>query len=158
MYNLKKIGHIMNDRTIDSTLCKSSQFVQITYDSKLWKIWYALITPRTCYYCLSMHGKILAIDDQRILGIPVHRNCNCHTEAVTAIAAGTVTSAGSNGIDLYVALNGHLPENYLTQFQAKQLGWKKLLGNLAEVLPGKIIGGDVYKNRDHRLPDAVGRI
>ena len=32
------------------------------------------------------------------------------------------------------------------------------LGNLAEVLPGILIGGDIYKNRDKRLPDAPGRV
>ena len=38
---------------------------------------------------------------------------------------------------------------------AEAAGWKRLRGNLAEVLPGKLIGGNVYKNRDHRLPEAL---
>ena len=33
-----------------------------------------------------------------------------------------------------------------------------LLGNLADILPGRMIGGDKYKNRDGRLPDAPGRV
>ena len=40
----------------------------------------------------------------------------------------------------------------------KKLGWDPLLGNLADVLPGILIGGDIYKNRDKRLPDAPGRL
>ena len=50
---------------------------------------------------------------------------------------GTATDAGKDGVDLYVALFGVLPEYYLTQAEAKMLGWEKLKGNLAEVFPGK---------------------
>ena len=44
--------------------------------------------------------RILAVDDPRILEIPVHPNCKCHVEAMTAIAVGTATKAGSEGVDL----------------------------------------------------------
>lgn len=74
-----------------------------------------------------------------------------------AVPAGLATNEGADGVDMYVALNGRLPDRYITQAEAKQQGWKKALGNLDDVLPGKIIGGDIYKNRDHRLPDAPGR-
>ena len=77
---------------------------------------------------------------------------------MTGIAAGTATDAGSNGVDLYVALHGRLPNFYLTQDEAKERGWKKWLGNLADVLPGILIGGDIYGNRDYRLPEAIGRV
>ncbi len=40
--------------------------------------------------------------------------------------------------------------------EAKKLGWRKARGNMAQVLPGKLIGGDIYKNRDGRLPQAGG--
>ena len=75
-----------------------------------------------------------------------------------AILAGTATSSGINGVDLYVATYGVLPSNYLTKKKAKKLGWNPLAGNLADVLPGMLIGGDPYKNRDGRLPYASGRI
>ena len=74
---------------------------RVTYESRLWKIWRAIITPGTCYYCASMNGRILAVDDPRIAEIPVHPNCKCHVEAMTAIAVGTATKAGSEGVDLY---------------------------------------------------------
>ena len=32
------------------------------------------------------------------------------------------------------------------------------MGNLNDVLPGKTIGGDVYKNSSQKLPDAPGRV
>ena len=105
-----------------------------------------------------MHGRILSVDDPRIAEIPVHENCKCYVEAMSAIAAGTSTSAGADGVDLYVALYGTLPDNYLTQDEAKLRGWKKRLGNLADVLPGVVIGGDIYSNWDKRLPDVAGRI
>ena len=76
---------------------------------------------------------------------------------MTAIAAGTATNAGQNGVDMYVSLYGVLPEYYISEAEAEALGWKKWLGNLAEVLPGKMIGGKIYRNRDHKLPEATGR-
>ena len=129
----------------------------ITYESSKWIIWKAVITPSTCYHCACMNGRILSVDDPEANSIPVHINCRCHIEAVMAVPAGLATNEGADGVDMYVALNGRLPDRYITQAEAKQQGWKKALGNLDDVLPGKIIGGDIYKNRDHRLPDAPGR-
>lgn len=155
MYKVIKTGYM-----IGNSIC--AQFIQksarITYESQLWKIWRAMITPETCYYCASMNGRILSADDSKFSDIPVHPNCKCYIEAMTAIAAGTATDAGKNGVDWYVALHGRLPDFYLTQEEAKEQGWKNLLGNLADVLPGTRIGGDVYENRDHRLPESIGRI
>lgn len=98
------------------------------------------------------------MDDPRIAEIPVHPNCKCYVEAMTAIAVGTATKAGSEGVDLYVAIHGRLPDSYLTQDEAKERGWKKWLGNLADVFPGTLVGGDIYKNRDHGLPESIGRV
>lgn len=155
VYKIKKTGYI-----IGSSFCTQliQKVARITYQSKLWKIWHAVISPGTCYYCASMNGRILSVDDPRIVEIPVHPNCRCYVEAMTAIAVGTATGAGKDGVDLYVALYGSLPNFYLTQDEAKERGWKKWLGNLADVLPGTRIGGDIYENRDHRLPEAIGRI
>ena len=36
--------------------------------------------------------------------------------------------------------------------------WIKSDGNLADVLPGRMIGGGVFENRKHKLPEAPGRI
>lgn len=155
MYKVRKTGYVISRGFLNLSIQKA---MRITYASKLWKIWRAIITPGTCFYCASMNGQILSIDDMRLMNIPVHQNCKCYIEAMTAIAAGTATNAGTDGVDLYVALHGKLPDFYLTQDEAKKLGWKKWLANLAEVLPGKLIGGSVYRNRDHRLPEATGRV
>lgn len=155
MYTAKKMGYIIREIPYEPPLAKA---LQISYQSKLWKIWRAVITPGTCYYCASMNGRILVANDPRIFEIPVHPNCKCYVEVLTAIAAGTATDAGAYGVDIYVALNCALPDYYISDAEAVEKGWKKWLGNLAEVLPGKMIGGKTYYNRDHRLPEAVGRI
>ncbi len=151
MYFKRCMGTLMITKSENSS-------IRIEYRSRLWRIWRAIITPGTCYYCASMNGRILSVDDPRIGDIPVHENCRCYVEAATAIAAGTATNAGAEGVDLYVAFHGSLPAQYLTQAEAKNAGWIKLLGNLDEVLPGRLIGGDVFENRTHKLPDSPGRI
>jgi len=155
VYKIKKTGYVIGDTAYHRLIEKASRII---YQSKLWKIWRAIITPGTCFYCASMNGRILAVDDPRIAEIPVHENCKCYVEAMTAIAAGTATNSGANGVDLHLSVYGCLPENYVTREIAEAAGWKRLRGNLAEVLPGKLIGGNVYKNRDHRLPEALGRV
>lgn len=155
MYKVKKKGYVIGDTAYHRLLEKA---LRITYESRLWKIWRAMITPGTCYYCASMNGRILAVDDPRIAEIPVHPRCKCCIEPLSAIVAGTATDAGSNGVDLYVALHGVLPDSYISEAEAEAQGWKKWLGNLSEVLPGRMIGGKIYRNRDHKLPETAGRI
>ena len=155
VYKVKKTGYVIGDTAYHRLPEKE---LRITYESRLWKIWRAIITPGTCYYWASMNGRILSVDDPRILDIPVHPNCKCYVQAMTAIAAGTATNAGKDGVDLYVALHGALPNSYISEAEAEAQGWKKWLGNLADVLPGRMIGGKIYRNRDHRLPESDGRI
>lgn len=58
----------------------------------------------------------------------------------------------------YIKKHGKLPDNYITKKEARKLGWKSEKGNLADVLPGKSIGGDVYKNAEGKLPSLPGRV
>ncbi|MFS0655169.1 ribonuclease [Bacillus sp. 179-C3.3 HS] len=62
-----------------------------------------------------------------------------------------------DGVADYLIRNKRLPDNYITKSQATALGWVASKGNLAEVAPGKSIGGDVFSNREGRLPSASGR-
>ncbi|RYZ89401.1 MAG: hypothetical protein EOP04_06905 [Proteobacteria bacterium] len=48
--------------------------------------------------------------------------------------------------------DGKLPGNYVTRSQALSSGWIPSKGNLADVLPGKLLGGDTYKNLPVKLP------
>lgn len=57
----------------------------------------------------------------------------------------------------YIYLYGHLPDNFITKKEAKALGWVSSEGNLAEVAPGKSIGGDYFGNFEGNLPEKKGR-
>ena len=151
MHIAKKTGYVILAK-------KSAAPSRITHESHNWKIWRATVTITTCYYCASMNGRILAADAPELEQIPVHPNRKCFAEWVAAIFAGTATSQGANGVDLYVALHGGLPAYYITSEEALNHDWVKSDGNLADVLPGRMIGGDVFENRKHKLPEAPGRI
>lgn len=68
---------------------------------------------------------------------------------------GTYTS--KDEVALYIYTYGHLPGNYITKKEAEELGWVSSRGNLAEVAPGKSIGGDRFGNREGLLPEKSGR-
>lgn len=57
----------------------------------------------------------------------------------------------------YLHIYGHLPDNFITKKEAKALGWVSSEGNLAEVAPGKSIGGDYFGNFEGNLPEKDGR-
>lgn len=60
-------------------------------------------------------------------------------------------------VALYIHLYSHLPDNFITKKEAKNLGWESKEGNLGEVAPGKSIGGDYFGNYEELLPEADGR-
>ena len=62
------------------------------------------------------------------------------------------------GADWWLKTFRQLPGYYITEDGATKLGWIPILANLASVAPGKMLTKGVYKNRDKRLPDALGRI
>ena len=51
-----------------------------------------------------------------------------------------------------------LPDYYLTKDQAAERGWISTKGNLADIAPNMLIGGDVFTNAEHSLPSAPKRI
>ena len=57
----------------------------------------------------------------------------------------------------YLRAFGHLPGNYITKSEARELGWISSRGNLWQVAPGKSIGGDYFGNYEGLLPEADGR-
>ena len=58
-------------------------------------------------------------------------------------------------VSLYIHTYGHLPENFITKDEARDLGWEG--GGLEDCAPGKCIGGDRFGNYEGLLPDAPGR-
>jgi ribonuclease. len=75
-----------------------------------------------------------------------------------AIKAGAATIDGENGVDWYLKTYGELPDNYIDKETAEKYGWNFRKGNLPDVAPGKIIGGDIFYNDRGKLPQAPTRI
>ena len=69
--------------------------------------------------------------------------------------SGTYTS--KEEVAAYLHTYGHLPSNFITKKEAKNLGWVSSEGNLWEVAPGMSIGGDYFGNYEGNLPEAKGR-
>lgn len=61
-------------------------------------------------------------------------------------------------VALYLHLYGHLPANYLTKKEARELGWDNSAGNLWDVAEGMSIGGDRFGNYEGLLPDEEDRV
>ena len=58
-------------------------------------------------------------------------------------------------VSLYLYTYDHLPDNYITKNEARELGWTG--GSVEQVAPGCAIGGDRFGNREGVLPKAEGR-
>ena len=58
-------------------------------------------------------------------------------------------------VSLYLHLYDHLPDNYITKNEARDLGWSG--GSVEVYAPGCAIGGDRFGNREGLLPTADGR-
>ena len=56
-----------------------------------------------------------------------------------------------NEVSAYIKEFHKLPSNYITKSEAQKLGWQG--GPLKKYAPGKSIGGDVFTNRQHILPE-----
>lgn len=81
--------------------------------------------------------------------------------AQSAASSAGVTRDGQytspEEVAAYIHAYGTLPANFITKKEAIALGWNSSEGNLDEVAPGKSIGGDIFANREGKLPKADGR-
>jgi hypothetical protein len=145
---LNKIITVVNDVVQDRDL---------EGESERWINWKTLFTSKTCLYCGKKHGSIIAasVSTQEI---PVHDNCACSWVPMRTELVGTATELGFAGVDAALAYMGTLPEYYVSMKDAISVGRVQKKGNLADVLPGFMIGGDIYHNDDKKLPDAPGRV
>lgn len=80
------------------------------------------------------------------------------TDESGALRLSLASNTDFDDLSKYVKANGKLPGHYITKAQAKALGWVSKQGNLADVAPGKSIGGDVFRDDKGHLPAAPGRI
>lgn len=60
-------------------------------------------------------------------------------------------------VAMYIHLYNKLPLNFITKKEAIELGWDSEEGNLWEVTEQMSIGGDVFGNREGKLPKKDGR-
>ena len=74
-------------------------------------------------------------------------------EAAALDEDGTYNS--KEDVSLYLHLYDHLPSNYITKNEARELGWTG--GSVERYAPGCAIGGDRFGNREGLLPAASGR-
>lgn len=122
--------------------------------STKWKNWMCKFTPTTCIPCKKKHGTIYPFDE---LIEPLHFHCYCELVPMRCKSAGKATMAKEAGVDLYLKYTRKLPVEYITKDYARTQGWRSKKGNLSDVLPGKIIGGDIFYNDAGKLPVAKGR-
>lgn len=87
--------------------------------------------------------------------LPKHPNCDCYYEAVEQKPIGSI-SKRQPAPDVWLKAYGTLPDYYITKDKAKSYGWSKGK-DLFQYAPGKMIGGDIYENKDHILPEKEGR-
>ena len=128
----------------------------VTKESEKWNTWIAYITATTCEKCRELNGKIFD-KYQSIKMPPIYPNCRCKVDRLKTVVAGTVNVKGKNGADWWLYYKKKLPEDYITKEWAEKLGWNKTKGNLAKVAPGKMLGGNMYKNKNEKLPKKKGR-
>lgn len=123
-----------------------------------YKYWKSVIDLRRCMECKKHQGKIYLLYDIIPEEPPLYPNCRCSVQRLEAKTAGTATKIGLRGADWWLKTFRQLPGYYITEDEASKLGWIPILANLVSVAPGKMLTKGVYKNRDKRLPDALGRI
>ncbi|MBP0973793.1 MAG: phage head morphogenesis protein [Oscillospiraceae bacterium] len=110
-----------------------------------------------CLTCQSNQGQIYSFDSVPRSVPPVHACCRCEVRAIPAIFAGNAIKDGEKGADYWLAYYGKLPDYYIDKDTLFNLGWGH--GKVpARFAPGKMLGGDIYFDKEGHLPAAPGRI
>lgn len=141
---------------VDTAINNLFQDRKIYGQSIKWAKWMSKLTLHTCLYCAQQHGKIVdisMIEDKS--EINAHERCQCEYVPMRTKLAGTATNQGVVGVDVYLMKYLKLPNYYVTKEFAKSAGWVSWKGNLDDVLPTNIIGGNIYRNRDGKLPQKM---
>ena len=130
----------------------------ISGDSTKWKNWISVFAPNTCKLCAEKHGAVYPAYLTAIPDFPAHPNGLCYIDYMRTKQVGTASKAGLNGVDAHLMYGRGLLSYYIRKGDARSKGWVQAAGNLANVLPGRMIGGDIYGNREGKLPSANNRI
>ncbi len=149
----------MKENIIDKFINNIAQDKNLRGNSYRWANWMSQLTLYTCKLCVEQHGIIVDISALKgKLEVEAHPNCKCVYVPMRTKVAGTATNMGQNGADFQLFYFNILPSYYITKKQARESGWKDWKGNLHKVVPNKVIGGDIYKNKEEKLPRGVGRV
>lgn len=126
--------------------------------SKKWLEYKLGPTLTHCYACAKRQNKIYDIMDYCIPELPEHEKCACYLTPLRSLLVGKATKKGNEGADYYIYYYKTLPNYYITKEEALKMGWSAWKGNLDKVAPGNMIGGNIFANRENKLPDAPGRV
>ena len=91
----------------------------------------------------------------KLQSLPKHPNCDCRYKPVVTKPLGSI-SKRQPAPDVWLKLYGILPDYYIEYDEAKKLGWRKGT-DLSIFFPNKMLGGDIYLNNEHILPEKEGR-
>ena len=149
----------MEENIIDNLINNLLQDRDIQGYSYRWANWKSMLTIFTCKYCVEHHGMIVDISIlDNTYEVNAHERCKCVYVPMRTKTVGTATNMGYNGADAQIFYMKKLPSYYISKKQARKAGWQDWKGNLNDVLPDKMIGGDIYKNKEGKLPSAPGRV
>lgn len=126
--------------------------------SSKWKAWNAELDERTCTPCRTRDGKIYRIDEDVTPEPPLHIHCRCVIDFLKTVLVGCATVNGKQGADWFLKYYNRLPGYYISKSDAYAAGWRAAKGNLAKVVPGKMIFGGVFNNFEGKLPHKYGRV
>ncbi|QDM42279.1 ribonuclease [Paenibacillus thiaminolyticus] len=93
-----------------------------------------------------------------LLSLLLLAGCGLDSKPSAIPDSGKQELTGFEEVANYIKSHQQLPDNFITKEEAKRLGWDARQGNLHEVAPGKSIGGDIFRNREGKLPKQKGRI
>ena len=148
----------MYQNLIEEYIDNLRQDKELQGNSSKWANWMSKLLPNTCKFCVDQHGKIVDVSVLNNKGkVSAHRNCQCVYVAMRTKLVGFVTDLGLDGVDVYLADYGRLPDYYINKRSARRQGWIDNEGNLDKVLPGRVIGGDEFYNSAGKLPSDPGR-
>lgn len=134
------------ENSVNSDFTYTEKFLQYIHISRC---------KKPCEDCVGNNRRIF--ETENFPKLPAHFGCDCKSEKIVRRVAGTMSERSVNGPDYFLKHFGRLPNYYITKDKAKILGWKPGK-DLSRYAPGKMIGGDVYRNDRQYLPEASGRI
>ena len=128
----------------------------IAGNSRNWRNRECQFSENTCDKCKINHGKIYPFHTSP-LADRYHPFCFCLIKRMRTLVAGQATQEGIGGADYFLKQTGSLPPNYITKEEALRAGWQPRNGDFDVLFPGKVIGGDEYRNSNGKLPSAPSR-